>query len=218
MDFNATQAYIRAGYSEYGAGASASKLLENPNVQREIEAQKARLADVSRATVSFIVSELLAIATSDRKTCCKHCYGIDFGYQWTEREYMRAVDKATNGAGAMPELLGGLGFIKTRAPHPECSECHGEGTPRMVELKAADKLKALEMLGRYKGMFTDKVQAEVSGPGGGAIQQAILVATPPGELSDAELRSLISANTDKLGVLPGVSRLLAAGKTIEATT
>jgi phage terminase small subunit len=35
--FNATRAYIAAGYSEKGAAPSASKLLRNPNIQEAIE-------------------------------------------------------------------------------------------------------------------------------------------------------------------------------------
>ena len=37
VDLNATQAYIRAGYSEKGASVSGSQLLANPSVQAFIQ-------------------------------------------------------------------------------------------------------------------------------------------------------------------------------------
>lgn len=40
-----------------------------------------------------------------------------------------------------------------------------------VRLKKHDKVRALELLGRYFGMFTDRVQAEVSGPGGAPLRE-----------------------------------------------
>jgi len=81
---------------------------------------------------------------------------------------------------------GGDGFDGTREPHPDCPECFGEGHGRPVfldsrtaspgaralyagvkitkdgmEMKIHDKTRALELLGRHLGLFTDKL--EVSG-------------------------------------------------------
>lgn len=81
---------------------------------------------------------------------------------------------------------GGDGFNATRPPNPACPECFGEGhgqpvfldsrtaspgaralyagmkiTKDGMEMKLHDKSRALELLGRHLGMFTDKL--EVSG-------------------------------------------------------
>ncbi len=71
-----------------------------------------------------------------------------------------------------------VGYILTRNPHPQCPECGGEGVGRVffqdtrylshraraayngikfgrgtISFKLADKLRALELLGRYLGLF-----------------------------------------------------------------
>ena len=50
--------------------------------------------------------------------------------------------------------------------------CVQKNGPR---LKLHDKVKALELLGKHFGIFTDRLKAEVSGPGGGPIQAQQLV-------------------------------------------
>lgn len=60
--YNATQAYIRAGYSEGGARASASALLANPNIQRYLAALKAPLLKAHEITAERIIAEYASIA------------------------------------------------------------------------------------------------------------------------------------------------------------
>jgi hypothetical protein len=190
VDGNATNAYIRAGYAEQGAGQAAHKLLKSAEIQIAIEDQKDAMAAAASVTVELIVRELLRVATADQRAGCRHCWGIDHKYQWTEREYGKALDAALTGSGSVPDLLGGFGYIKSRKPHPECSECHGEGVPASsYDVKPAEKMKALDMLGRYKNMIVER--KELSGPGGSPLQ--LQAAASPRELTDAELMTLASA-------------------------
>ena len=85
----------------------------------------------------------------------------------------------------MPEDTGGFGFDATAAPHPDCPECHGEGiatvhvtdtrevlahplydglkqTKDGIEIKIADRSKALEQVARHLAFFNDKVEIGVS--------------------------------------------------------
>lgn len=81
-----------------------------------------------------------------------------------------------------PDVAGGFGFNATYPPYPDCPQCHGEGLERFVprdtdqlsdqalllyggvkakrdgyEIIIADQGKALEMVGKILGAFTDKV-------------------------------------------------------------
>lgn len=94
------------------------------------------------------------------------------------------IDSGTRIPG-MPEDAGGIGFDATAAPHPDCPECHGEGiatvqvsdtrealenplydgakqTKDGIEVKIADRSKALEQLARHLSFFNDKVAMGVS--------------------------------------------------------
>jgi hypothetical protein len=167
-----------------------------------------------------------------RVGCCRHCYGIDNQWQWTKGEFAKAcADAAMNDKDA-PDMMGGFGFNRTLPPLTDCPECVGEGIERVVvfdtrdldeenavaylgtkktkdglEILKADKVKALELIGRNLGMWNDKVA--VSAPGGGPVQHAHLhahVATSPKQLSEAELEAFIvsEAESANSGVLVGV--------------
>lgn len=143
IDANATQAAIRAGYSPKSARTDGPRLLGNAVIAEAIRVLQADRLDRMSVEADTIVSHLFAIATVDageisqyRRTCCRHCWGQDFGYQRTPAEY-RAHEKRWQDAAAkarakgLPEPSfdeeGGLGFNGTRAPNPDCPECHGEG-------------------------------------------------------------------------------------------
>lgn len=104
-------------------------------------------------------------------------------------DYEHALLKAQKKGGDAPILpfdeAGGEGFDATREPNPNCPECFGEGVGRPVfrdsrqvsraarslyagvkitrdgmEMRLQDKGKALELLGRHLGMFTDRLKVE----------------------------------------------------------
>lgn len=83
-----------------------------------------------------------------------------------------------------PDVAGGFGYNATLEPLDDCPQCHGEGIERFVprdtdrlsdqalllyggvkvkpnggyEIVVADRAKALEMVGKIMGAFTEKVQ------------------------------------------------------------
>jgi len=61
-DLNATQAYIRAGYSPRGAGPSALALLRNPNIAAAINTALSERAERTGVSVDRVVAELAAMA------------------------------------------------------------------------------------------------------------------------------------------------------------
>lgn len=89
---------------------------------------------------------------------------------------------------AYPDVAGGFGYNATFPPHPDCPQCHGEGVERFVprdtdnlsdqalllyggvkvkkdgyEIIIADQGKALEMVGKIMGAFTDKLDVNMRG-------------------------------------------------------
>lgn len=65
VDMNATQAYIRAGYSANGADVSASRLLGNASVREAIEKGLAKQAERLRISAERNLEELSCLAYYD---------------------------------------------------------------------------------------------------------------------------------------------------------
>jgi phage terminase small subunit len=65
VDQNATQAYIRTGYSEKGAAQSAGTLLRNPQVRERIRKLQEDRAKGTEANAANVVKALARIAFSD---------------------------------------------------------------------------------------------------------------------------------------------------------
>jgi phage terminase small subunit len=61
-DANATQAYVRAGYSPRGAQPSASKLLRRPDIEAAIAAGRQRLVETLEVSVERLAREYAKIA------------------------------------------------------------------------------------------------------------------------------------------------------------
>lgn len=132
IDLNATQAAIRAGYSPDTAGAIGAENLTKPEIQRAV-AQA--MADRSRRTgvnAERVVLELAKVAF------------VNVG------DVIDATD-ATLKEDAAPEDLAAIQSIKVK-------DMGDMGIER--EIRMADKLKALELLGRHLGMFNDKMRLD----------------------------------------------------------
>jgi hypothetical protein len=144
VDRNATKAAIAAGYSEHSARAIGSELLTFPDVRAAVNAGLGRLRDRSIVDAEAAVQRMWDIANADvrelveyRRTCCRHCHGEGFGYQFTAPELAKREADAKlawqERKNAKPEdvftfdRLGGDGYDKRKDPHPGCPVCFGEG-------------------------------------------------------------------------------------------
>ena len=65
IDFNATQAAIRAGYSENGAEVQAHRMLSNANIQELIKSLQDTTAEKLQITKEMIVENIKSIAFSE---------------------------------------------------------------------------------------------------------------------------------------------------------
>jgi phage terminase small subunit len=153
VDFNGTQAAIRAGYSPRTAGSQAHDLLKKPEIRSAIDVERQKLAEKLEITQTEILSRLWQTATGDvndlaqvRQGACRFCWGHDHAYQWkTTREYEEACAEAAlslSGGKAervealladpdafpgMPSASGGFGYRLTDGVNPDCPECAGLG-------------------------------------------------------------------------------------------
>lgn len=71
-DLNATQAAIRAGYAESGAGVEGARLLKNANVAQAIAVRQVRVAERNDLTVD---AHLETLATLRDAALAKEQYG-----------------------------------------------------------------------------------------------------------------------------------------------
>jgi len=220
VDENATQAALRAGYSENGAGQQAHLLLKNIQISEAIKERMEEVAVAASITPEWVVGQWAAIAQSNpndivqvRRTCCRHCHGFGNQYQWTEAEYSAAVDRAVDSGKPAPDGMGGFGFNPNAAPAADCPECGGLGIedvhvadtrklrgPAKVLYAGAERTRngiKIHMRDKDAALFNlsrylgmQIDRKEISGPGGGPLGVVGLTAD---DLTDAQLAALIAA-------------------------
>lgn len=140
VDLNAVQAAMRAGYTEKTSRKSAWEMLRNPAIAEEIGRLMAEKVKRIEMTEEEILRELTAIARAN---------AADFA----EVEARETADKAGN-----PCVVLEMDVKPTRDLPPDKRRAlagikqgvHG------VELKLYDKMRALELLMRFRGMMKDK--------------------------------------------------------------
>lgn len=132
VDLNATQAAIRAGYSTESARQSGADNMKNPYIRARIEKAMADRSRRTGVTADRVVMELAKIAFVNAGDV------ID-------------ADDATLNPDAAPEDLAAIQSIKVKT-------FGDDGVER--EIRLADKLKALELLGRHLGLFDDRLRVE----------------------------------------------------------
>ena len=130
IDLNATQAAIRAGYSPDTAKAIGSENLTTPDIRAQIDRAMAERSKRTGVNAERVVQELAKIAFVNAAEV------ID-------------PKTATVKEDALPEDTAAIQSVKVKT--------FGEdGLER--EIKMADKLKALELLGKHLGMFKDRIE------------------------------------------------------------
>lgn len=132
IDLNATQAAIRAGYSPETAYSIGQENLKKPEIRTRIEKAMAERSRRTGVNAERVVLELAKIAF------------VNAGM------VIDATD-ATLKTDAALEDLAAIQSIKVK-------DMGDMGIER--EIRMADKLKALELLGRHLGMFNDKIRLD----------------------------------------------------------
>lgn len=171
--------------------SDSGSALQNPRIRGRIEELKALVRNDSEVYLQQLFRRWWLIGTADpneivsvRTQCCRHCYGIDFNYQWiNESEWLAATIKALDKRASPPLNNGGYGFIGTLDPTLACPWCYGKGhsivelgdTTKLsesgkllyagakmtrygeIEVQMHDQQKALEQVARMMGAFKDSL-------------------------------------------------------------
>ena len=131
IDLNATQAAIRAGYSEKTARAIASENLSKLYIQEEIQKAMNARSKRTEITADMVARELARLGFSD----------ISNYVEWGKNNYKlkESVDLTKDQTASISEV-----------------SVHKSKDGGSIKFKLHDKGRSLEMLARHLGMFTEK--------------------------------------------------------------
>jgi phage terminase small subunit len=134
-DLNATQAAIRAGYSEKTAPQIASRLLTNVKVASAVAEGQQVIAEKAGVTVEKVVNELASIGFAN------------FG------DYLNAEGRISLPLGDRAKMAA-VGEYTT--------EAIGDQVITRTKFKLLDKRAALVDLGKHLGMFAEKAERKLT--------------------------------------------------------
>lgn len=146
IDFNATQAAIRAGYSKDTASAIGCENLTKPEIRSVIDQKTKEFADNSKITKEAVVAELAKIGFSNMLDYMGVTQGGDpfVDLSALTRDQAAAISEFT-----VDDYVDGRGDDARDV--------------KKVKIKLSDKRAALVDLGKHLGMFTDKVDITTKG-------------------------------------------------------
>ena len=138
-DLNATQAAIRAGYSEKTAYSIGIENLRKPEIQEKIKQRQQELSEQAEVTQSLLIQELLKVVK------------FDIG-EYVNYKTVKAID-GYDGDGQ--PIIGYQQVIDLKDSETVDTSLIQEvkSSRGTVSIKAYDKIKAIEMLGKHLGLF-----------------------------------------------------------------
>lgn len=139
VDLNATQAAIRAGYSQKTANRIGHENLTKPDIQSYVQEKQKQLQQRTGITIERVLNELASIAFSD----VRKFYNED----GTLKKIIDLEEEASAALSALEvdELWEGYGEDRKQV-----------GVTKKI--KRWDKTRALEMIAKHLGMFPNKVE------------------------------------------------------------
>lgn len=178
LDWNATQAALRAGYSEVSAGQIGWQLLQKPSIREAV----GRLATAKARARGFEAPDLIRIWVETllldhneiaqyRRVCCPCCWGRFNTKQYTPQGYADASkkherDRASilrdggKDIGEFPAHEGDW-YDKRKPPNKDCPECFGDGVPEIFFADSRNLSQAALMV--YAGIKQGKDGLEILG-------------------------------------------------------
>lgn len=189
------EAYAAAGYAyqtKKNGRKRAGELIKRPKIAMHIEEKRKRIAQRNELNEDFVLKRLMAIASADparivgvEKVNCRHCWGSDFKYQFTDNEMDERVKQSETLSIPLDEQGGG-GYTEKRPPHPDCPNCGGRGKTELqiadtrnlgpnekvlyagaeytrngIKIKMHDQMNAVIKLGDYLGLFESRTAEEL---------------------------------------------------------
>jgi phage terminase small subunit len=154
IDLNATRAY-KVAYpkikNDETAGVNGCRLLKNARVSEYIRERMLDRQKRTEVTQDWVVEQLYKIAAADRSGIANVV---------TKERLVTAIDAET---GELKQVPGVSQFVEiadtdTLDDAQKAALSGVEETKHGIKVNTYDKLKALELLGRHLGMFTDKME------------------------------------------------------------
>lgn len=140
IDFNGTQAAIRAGYSKKTANEQAAQLLAKLSIKTRVKELQDELAKKTSLTAQMVIDELRKVGFANIK---------DYLDDSNDVKSLLSIDEQKAAA---------VSSIKIT------EQQYGETTTRSTSFKLHDKISALEKLGRHLGIFeADNAQTGLGG-------------------------------------------------------
>lgn len=185
IDLNATQAAIRAGYSEDTAYSIGSENLKKPEVQQAISEAQAARSERTGITADRVLQELAKVGFANASDVVN----------WGTKEVAFGYDD--DGRRLSAEDIGNAVKVEY-VPAPFVEPIDRDALPENIRaavsevkltrdgfaIKMHDKVGALEKIGRHLGMFKDKV--ELTGKDGDPIKMlSTVIPVTPEEAADA---------------------------------
>lgn len=146
IDLNATQAAIRAGYSEKTANEQGSRLLANVKIAAAVAEAQAKRSKRTEITQDMVLAELAKIGFSDLRKVLTATGNLSGPHDW---------DDNTAGAIASVEIVTRPGGVDENGERE---------VEHVAKIKTWDKLSALEKLGKHLGMFGGEGAGDVDAP------------------------------------------------------
>lgn len=157
VDLNATQAAIRAGYSEKTANRIAAQLLSKLDIEKRIQELMNGRSERLDIDADYVLKRLVDIDQMDVLDILHDDGGIKPIHEWPKvwRTSLSGMDLA--------EMF-------------ESKDGERDLVGIMKKIKWPDKVKNLEMIGRHRsvGAFVELSKTELTGKNGGPIETATL--------------------------------------------
>jgi len=156
IDLNATQAAIRAGYSDNTARKIGSENLTKPDIAQRIIDLKSERNERVEVNADYVLRRLVEIDEMDVLDILKDDGGLKMVHEWPK------VWRTT---------LSGLDILTTVTNFDETTM-----ESILKKIKWPDKVKNLELLGKHVAVqaFRDQAAHEHTGKNGGPIEVAAL--------------------------------------------
>lgn len=133
IDLNATQAAIRAGYSETTARSIASENLSKPDIQDYLSKLQTELSNKNGDLVQKVIDELVKVGFSNIQ------------------DYLGVGNEVKDLSEIDPQKAAAVSSVKKSLT--EFGDEETGGTKTVIEFKLWDKISALEKLGKHLGIF-----------------------------------------------------------------
>ncbi|QEH97297.1 terminase small subunit [Gluconobacter thailandicus] len=138
VDLNATQAALRAGYSQKTAAKIGSENLKKPEIQNAISEAQGRRSERTEITQDRVLQELAKLGFGDIRAI------------FSENGSLKRPTDMDEDAAAR---ISSIEVVVKPVPGTQ-----GQEVEHVAKIKLWDKLGALTQLGRHLGLFTDKVE------------------------------------------------------------